>query len=116
MREDTWIDQAMKRYPKLFKNCYCGFDTGIGWENLLIEAFEELNKLDTINIVQIKEKFGTLRLYVGGSNYDQVDKIVDEAERKSAITCEYCGKPGKLRQTSWLKTLCDDCQANRYKK
>lgn len=55
---------------------------------------------------QVKEKFGTLRFYMSSSN-DKIEKLIDEAERKSAITCEECGEPGVLRGGGWLKTLCD---------
>lgn len=59
-------------------------------------------------LVQIKEKFGTLRVYVHNST-DRVEALIDFAEGMSAVTCEVCGKPGKLDSThGWVKTHCVD--------
>lgn len=57
---------------------------------------------------QVKEKYATLRLYMNMYS-DEIDEIIHEAERKSAITCECCGEPGELRDNGWYHTLCDDC-------
>jgi len=79
---------------------------GIGWSGIINFLYD--NKPDDIKFVQIKEKFGTLRAYVNWST-PEFDKLIQEAENKSAITCERCGKEGRLRNGSWLLTLCDDC-------
>jgi len=56
--------------------------------------------------VQVKEKFGTLRFYYdGGDRY--IDGLVNMAESMSAVTCEVCGNPGKIRTGGWVRTLCD---------
>ena len=54
---------------------------------------------------QVKEKFGTLRFYMTGQTAE-MDDIIGEATRKSAVTCEECGKPGRLRGHGWLYTAC----------
>ena len=41
-------------------------------------------------------------------------KIINEYYDKSMITCEYCGKKGKLRETGWWKTLSDEWDKSRY--
>jgi hypothetical protein len=61
---------------------------------------------------QVKEKFGTLRFYMI-SETDEMSKLISEAEAKSAITCEFCGEPGELRNTGWYITLCDKCHEKR---
>ena len=58
---------------------------------------------------QVKEKFGTLRFYMT-SYTKQMDKAIGEAERKSAITCELCGKKGKLNKEGWITCLCTKCR------
>jgi hypothetical protein len=63
---------------------------------------------------QVKEKFGTLRFYMT-HHIDGFDGPIREAEGKSAVTCEKCGVPGKLRDTGWLFTLCDECHEARQK-
>ena len=39
---------------------------------------------------------------------DPVNRITSEAEWKSAVTCEVCGKPGKLRGRYWVYTACEE--------
>lgn len=63
---------------------------------------------------QVKEKFGELCFYMSGATAE-IYKITHEAERKSAITCENCGQPGKLREEGWLFTLCDECNTIKQK-
>lgn len=58
--------------------------------------------------VQVKEKFASLRFYM--NHYvKEIEDLIDEAEEKCSKTCEECGRPGKLREGGWLKTLCDKC-------
>jgi hypothetical protein len=59
---------------------------------------------------QVKEKFGTLRFYLDNGTQEMY-KLVREAERESAETCEDCGQRGEWRQGGWVRTLCDDCEA-----
>lgn len=55
---------------------------------------------------QVKEKYGTLRFYMSSAN-DKMYDMIEDAESKSAVTCEECGQPGELRGGGWLRTLCD---------
>lgn len=55
---------------------------------------------------QVKEKFGTLRFYYHGGD-EQIYGMVRMAESMSAVTCEECGTPGKIRNGGWIRTLCD---------
>lgn len=57
-------------------------------------------------IVQVKEKFGTLRVYVDNSNR-RTSAAISFAVRLSSRTCETCGQPGKLDGEGWLRTLCE---------
>jgi hypothetical protein len=66
----------------------------------------------TFRPVQIKEKFGGLRVYLNGETPEMTAAII-EAERKSFETCEQCGAPGKLRRGGWISTLCDICARGR---
>jgi len=91
---------------------------GDGWYNLLDEILAELYPLlqeaeqrgeEVPRGAQIKEKFGTLRVYM--SKYtDAIHDILLEAEKKSATVCESCGAAGELRaDRRWIRTLCDAC-------
>ena len=80
-------------------------DTGVGWKNIVQPLIDEAKEKE-IKILQIKEKFGTLRFYVDRSGmYDSIDK----AEHQSEVTCENCGKEGSLKNTGWIKCLCEEC-------
>ncbi len=84
---------------------------GAGWYPILARLNERLREIDPdYQVHQIKEKFGTLRFYWAGLNYDAGEAAVAEAETESARTCESCGNLGHLRtRRGWSRTLCDDC-------
>jgi hypothetical protein len=62
-------------------------------------------------VLQVKEKFGTLRFYCPGS--DAIDKYVRLAHRLSVVTCEDCGKPGTSNDSGWIRTQCEECRSGR---
>lgn len=59
---------------------------------------------------QVKEKFGGLRFYYYGGD-DHVSGMVRMAESWAAHTCEKCGSVGTLRHGGWVRTLCDEHEA-----
>ncbi len=65
--------------------------------------------------VQVKEKFGTLRFYVHGGD-SRAHHHIEFAEALSGSTCEQCGAPGKTRGGGWVRTLCDQHEAERQRK
>ncbi|HMI53388.1 MAG TPA: hypothetical protein VK525_17880 [Candidatus Saccharimonadales bacterium] len=60
------------------------------------------------SVMQVKEKFGTLRFYCDSS--DAINRYIRFAERLSAVTCEDCGEPGKPNDSGWIRTQCDPCR------
>ena len=107
------------RFKHLFKDredvkkslMYFGFEHGDGWYNILEDLFLNIEKLklpEDFKIVQVKEKFGCLRVYFE-PHTEEIDTLVAQAEGKSLLTCEECGETGRLRtqDRSWVKTLCD---------
>lgn len=88
-------------------------DVGEGWRPIVRKAIADI-KARGGTIIQVKEKFGGLRLYCQGEDRE-IYHIAHDAEAACESRCEYCGNPGKLRSNAWLKTLCDDCQAKREK-
>lgn len=80
------------------------------YEKALEKAAKRIPK-----VAQLKEKFGTLRVYVdGGCNTAR--GIVEMAENMSEVTCEVCGCPGKTYTMGWHKTLCYEHAIERYTK
>ena len=97
----------------------CRFDedgvaVGDGWFGIIDELATEIERFcaDTgtplPTVRQVKEKLGTLRIYVSGAN-DDVRALIERAVERSAVTCEACGAPGRLRRRpGWMRTLCDE--------
>lgn len=117
LEEQLYID-----FPLLFANreskgsCLIfGCEHGDGWHGILraacklIDFREKQASERTFSFLQIKEKFGTLRLYHhGGDSY--CEGVIDMAEAMSAVTCEQCGAPGKPNDGGWISTLCEGCR------
>jgi hypothetical protein len=88
----------------------------------------------SFSMLQIKEKFATLRLYyslaesrdvhidamIAGAGrqhliaahgksvaIDRVRDLVGAASAASAVTCDMCGQPGASRDMNWERTLCE---------
>ena len=94
-----------------------GFEMDSGWFPIMIELCDKIQDLITLNpekyrefkFVQVKEKFGTLRVYCSCYN-DEISDLIDEAEEKASITCESCGAEGRMTYVhGWYKTLCNNC-------
>ena len=84
------------------------FECGEGWFGLIKCIIEESLLLGwDKRVCQVKEKFGTLRFYVGGTP-PGMDEVVHKYEKLSAKICETCGEPGEMfDDNGWYKTCCD---------
>lgn len=118
-----------ERFPKLLSGKYGGFAVGAGWWPILealchqihhhvewkqnqLEKYQRGVGCPDVVVTQIKEKFGGLRFYYDGGD-DTVDGMVRMAESWAARTCEVCGNPGTSRSGGWIRTLCDEHEAER---
>ena len=140
------LARLMLRHPRLFRWEPPTIESGVmtGWEPLLDKFFDELDfMLDDEHaanfwVHQIKEKFGTLRVYValseertldGGDDEDQGTKtfiadesvarrmfrLADVASRQSSTLCCRCGALGWTRDVrGWQTTLCDPCFSSTH--
>lgn len=115
-------EQELKE--KLRKNdqevtMYDYFECGPGWHPLIKEALTKLEALNSADqaVLQVKEKFGGLRIYLSVHN-DETDAIIRAAELEASRTCEECGaqEQVELRGGGWLKNLCDVCEEKRLQK
>jgi len=115
-------------YPRIFKQCNysimesCmpwGIETGDGWYGIidtlcrLIQHYMEGLPGETVEAIQVKEKYGGLRFYInGGDSY--VYGLIAFAEELSLRTCEQCGSTDGVTQTKgWVYTLCRQCLFDR---
>lgn len=107
-------------------------ECGKGWEKLYAPLFQLCNLLN-IDVLQVKEKFGGLRFYVGGVSeeyFDMVHAFIDAMAAYSYRVCEECGIRNKhcregdktytpvkvTTEGGWLFTLCEQCRKERYDK
>lgn len=80
---------------------------GQGWATLINKAYDVLDTYPTLKVIQVKEKWGGLRIYTDGY-IPEVDKIIIELEKSSYNICEVCGAAGNLRGGGWYRTLCEE--------
>lgn len=82
----------------------------------LREEFIRCGCLDTVNIEQVKEKFGELRIYFGGlPNGCRAEDIVDKYAALSRSVCIYCGSMDayEINIGGWLSPICRECYNTR---
>ena len=130
-------DKLYAKYPALFAQkdlspretlmCW-GIDVGDGWYNIMDalcssityylkykkkpEADENADSEFIVEFVQVKEKFGALRIYTNFGD-EAIDSMISLAARLSQLTCDTCGSPGKnILIRGWYQTLCEPCRAN----
>jgi hypothetical protein len=121
----TWQSDLVATYAHFFiiteqgQTYTPGYPTvGDGWRELLETAFARIaNAMAAapsgwLRVVQVKEKFGSLRLYWRGKYLSAavehgIEDAVALAEARSACTCEICGAAGVLHSRGgWLATAC----------
>lgn len=113
-----WRDELVGSHPMLFgpPHIASGYpECGEGWRDLLDIACSRIESAiahgDSVKLNQVKEKYGTLRIYWTGMVSDPARILIEEAvalaTARSACTCEICGSAGSLhsRGTS-LSTQC----------
>lgn len=96
-----------------------GIECQEGWYGLLeslCEAIQAASPPDQFKIIQVKEKFGGLRVYADGYT-DEIRSLLYDAETDSFEVCELCGskdgvKVGAKDGTRWVRALCEKCCAN----
>lgn len=109
------------RFPNIFKGrsrplteslMAFGLECADGWFDLIHELCDDLERQATLEdmplpeAVQIKEKFGGLRFYVGGATQAMLD-LIHEAEMSSETICEICGDQAeRISDGGWIKTRC----------
>ena len=106
-----------RKHPTLIRKDF-GFECERGWVDLLDRMFSSLDELLPIDVEfslrQVKEKFATLRIYydiapgLSDEMEGQVRRIIALAGFRSALTCEYCGRPGRgWKRGGYFFTACD---------
>lgn len=95
----TWYDNIPQGWRKAFG------------KQLLKELKKTLKKnheLKTFRFHQIKEKYGTLRIYCGPTS-SEILKLFDKYENLSMQYCIICGEKAKYVTDGWIEFLCERC-------
>ena len=128
-----WKEQLGDLYEHFYTDVQLGASIGLGWIELYVNAAKKIKAVLDANpefrckIVQVKEKFGGLRLYTqmfsegmaddpdGDLLLDPrhndltglIEAIITEAEEVASRTCETCGAPGcQVSATGWIHVAC----------
>lgn len=88
------------------KGMGCNSRIGTGWFGLVEQLDSDIAKLaPDYTIDQIKEKFGSLRFYIGSIDenvFEEVYELIRAAEKKSSEMCDVCGRPAKISTYNYL--------------
>ena len=129
--------KLIRKHPRLSRPRLHGWEIGVGWIGLVDRYFDVVDHVVSehvgFKVVQIKEKFGGLRLYCQPVLPQMKTKQADDdvivshqprklerwelelqmaktlAEQRSYFVCERCGQPGRLRvRDCYYFTACDE--------
>ena len=108
--EDSWVDEIP-----------------IGWRDSFFEDMcDDLiaalgNYINEFEIIQLKEKYGSMRLYWNWKNENvfteeqihnltnTIEDVISKYETISYHTCVRCGEPSTGYTKPWILPVCDDC-------
>jgi hypothetical protein len=124
--QDNPLAGLVAEFPRLFRGQVPGrSDLDPGWVDIVRRALRRIDAMlpdeqaAKVNVAQVKEKWGELRLYVFAFDLDRATQeriagFVKEATAESQMTCAKCGEPGELRTDfPHVQTLCDTHAAER---
>ena len=103
-------------YPNMFDSHTFDFSIGLGWfsilENFCKKAELISDSKNFIKILQVKEKFGGIRINCKLSSknktlYSAIADLKTDAEKLCEITCETCGVPGTKITDGWRRVRCE---------
>ncbi len=108
-------------FPNIIPDSVC-VDVEDGWYDLVRTACHVIKHevegggpSAKASLSQVKEKFGTLRIYwdsdcIADTSHCAIAGAIMAVERMSSRTCEGCGNKGEIRTGGWLKCLCKPCR------
>lgn len=111
--------EALSKFMKRHNICYYEtpadahfLEIGRGWYGLVMRCMRALLRAGWDgSFHQIKEKFGSLRFYFGGT--DEQYEILSRYVHLSARVCDACGSRRNVSREShrgWIFTLCTTCR------
>ena len=115
---DAYIARLRKDWPWAEKSFAGGGFVGAGWHQIIYSLLTALEgactpeELATIDVRDIKEKWGALSIYSSSGTGDRdkddlIESMITVAERASHGVCDVCGETGTHRRDGWHRTRCD---------
>lgn len=120
-----WREDLFKKYgyPAISE-----YGVGDGWQYLVATAAHATSTVLCCRLAQVKEKFGTLTIYVDHdfeckapvnddgwcAAYERLISLTDALRVSSQAVCEECGGLGFVRIGSWVRVACDRCHEARH--
>src|SRR5690606_478020 len=103
------LDELHTQYLRQLAVRFRGFECGKGWARLIDTTLSELaTNCPESRIVQVKEKFGGLRIYLKDKTDEPAKTILRRAEDLSFSVCELCGASGqKIVSDGWVRVRCE---------
>lgn len=92
------------------------FGWSIAFGEIMCEEIRDelirVNYLDKYRVLQVKEKYGTLRWYDNGAPSDsRIHDIIMKWEHISWYVCSRCGEIREMKESTgyWVETICSTC-------
>lgn len=121
MTSKEFLKVCQSDFPEIFNDLPYGIEVSKYWYTIVYALAQKISLYCLVHdmpqpsFIQIKEKFGTLRIYIDSKD-ENIRKFISEAERVSMRVCEFCGKIDTSIQKRYigfrLTTCCESC----YKK
>lgn len=116
--------QLEDKYKDFLSLTY-GFEIDSGWLPVIEDFLEKAyNYKDSVNIVQIKEKYGSLRIYTqhklvdeedwdsgvrDEEGYKMVENLIQEASFRARLTCCSCSSEHNVNKKYAHSPYCETC-------
>ena len=111
---EDWTDSLRAMFPIARTT---GFSCFGGWKPIVVRLLERLSLIvkelppderRTFTVVEIRQKFGTLTVYLSEGPTPAMWEAIGHAGEESMATCEVCGAPGTLAERhGWRSVRCD---------
>lgn len=116
-----------QRFSHLFADEYChgnayGLHYCPGWESIVISFLESLHKFrqqtgTIVKVIWMSDCGTSISVSTTKNTSPEVNRLMQELQRISAVTCCRCGNPGQLRKQIIdnndcdyeYRTLCSTC-------
>jgi hypothetical protein len=111
---EDWTDSLRATFPIARTTSFSCFG---GWKPIVVRLLERLSLVvqelpsderRAFKVVEIRQKFGTLTVYLSGGPTPAMWAAIGEASEASMVTCEVCGAPGALADRhGWTSVRCE---------